>query len=159
MSLKKVEQVKVDKGFKILDFIIYAIIAVTVAVMFLVVFLNRNTDALTGVRVFVRGEVVFEYEFDGTPVYSETVTADDVKEDEKGLTVTVNSAGGGVNVIYIDKTAKTAKMLEANCSIRKDCVNAYPWKIDDNSKTITCNPHGLRIEPFLRDYSSPDIVM
>ena len=156
MSLKKIEQVKVDKGFKIWDFIIYAFIAVTVAVVFLVVFVTRDESPLTGVRVFVEGEVVFEYEFDGTPVYSETVTADDVKEDDKGLTVTVNCSDGGLNVIFIDKSAKTAKMLDANCN-GKHCI--YFPAINDNNKLIYCNPHGLKIEPFFRDYSSPNLPM
>ena len=78
MSLKKVEQVKVDKGFKIWDLLIYGLVAVIVAVLFIVVFVTRDESPLTGVRVFVQGEVVFEYEFDGDPVYSATVTAENV---------------------------------------------------------------------------------
>ena len=156
MSLKKVEQVKVDKGFKIWDLLIYGLVAVIVAVLFIVVFATRDESPLTGVRVFVQGEVVFEYEFDGDPVYSATVTAENVKEDEKGITVTVNTENGGKNVIYIDKSARTAKMLDANCS-GKQC--AYFPAINDNNKLIYCNPHGLRIEPLSRDYSSPNLPM
>ena len=156
MSLKKVEQVKVDKGFKIWDLIIYGLIAVTVAALFIVVFVTRDKSPLTGVRVFVEGQVVFAYEFDGEPVYSESVTAENVKEDGKGLTVTVNCANGGVNVIYIDKSAKTVKVTEANCH-GKQCT--YFPAINDNNKLIYCNPHGLRIEPLFRDYDSPDLTM
>lgn len=156
MSLKKVEQVKADKGFKIWDLIIYAVIIVIVAVLFVVVFVTKNDSPLTGVRVFVEGEAVFEYEFDGSPVYSETVKPEHVKEDDKGLTVTVNCPDGGVNVIYIDKGARTAKVIEANCS-GKQCV--YFPAIDDNNKIIYCNPHGLRIEPLLRDYDDPNLIM
>ena len=156
MSLKKVEQVKADKGFRIWDLIIYGVIAVTVAVMLVVVFVTRDESPLTGVRVFVEGRAVFEYEFDGEPVYSDTVTAEQVKEDAKGLTVTVNCADGGWNVIYIDKSQKTVKVTEANCN-GKQC--AYFPAINDNNKLIYCNPHGLRIEPLFRDYSSPDLPM
>lgn len=156
MSLKKVEQVKADKGFKIWDLIIYGAIAVLVAVLFIVIFATKDESPLTGVRVFVEGQSVFEYEFGGEPVYSEAVTKENVEEDDKGLTVTVNSAGGGVNVIYIDKTAKTVKVTEANCN-GKQCV--YFPAIDDNSKLIYCNPHGLRIEPLLRNYDDPNLTM
>lgn len=156
MSLKKVEQVKADKGFKIWDLIIYGVIAVTVAVLFIVVFVTKDESPLTGVRVFVEGQAVFAYEFGGEPVYSETVTEEHVKEDGNGLTVTVNCANGGINVIYIDKSAKTAKVTEANCNV-KQCV--YFPAIDDNNKLIYCNPHGLRIEPLFRDYSAPDLIM
>ena len=156
MSLKKVEQVKVDKGFRIWDFIIYASIAVIVAVVFIVVFVTKDDSPLTGVRVFVEGQVVFEYEFDGDPVYSGTVTAENVKEDGNGLTVTVNCADGGMNVIYIDKSAKTVKVRDANCN-GKQCT--YFPAINDNNKLIYCSPHGLRIEPLSRDYSDPNITM
>ena len=45
MSLKKVEQVKADKGFKIWDLIIYGVIAVTVAVLFIVIFATKDEAA------------------------------------------------------------------------------------------------------------------
>ncbi|MDE7082436.1 MAG: NusG domain II-containing protein [Clostridia bacterium] len=156
MSLKKVEQVKVDKGFRIWDLIIYGAIAVIVAVLFIVIFVTKDESPLTGVRVFVEGQTVFEYEFNGEPMYSETVKAEHVKEDDSGLTVTVNSSDGGVNVIYIDKSAKTVKVTEANCN-GKQCV--YFHAIDDNNKLIYCSPHGLRIEPLSRDYSDPNLTM
>ncbi len=155
MSLKKVEQVKVDKGFKIWDLIIYGVIAVTVAVLFIVIFATKDESPLTGVRVFVEGQAVFEYGFDGGAVYSDTVTAENVKEDDNGLTVTVNVADG-VNVIYINKSAKTVKVTEADCN-GKQCV--YFPAIDDNNKIIYCNTHRLRIEPLSRDYDDPNLIM
>ena len=50
MSLKKVEAVKKEKGFKILDLIVYGIILAIVVVLFIVVFATKNTDALSGDR-------------------------------------------------------------------------------------------------------------
>jgi len=44
MSLKKIQQVKKDKGFKIFDLIIYGIIILTVAVLFIAIFATRNTN-------------------------------------------------------------------------------------------------------------------
>ena len=52
MSLKKIEQVKEDKGFRLFDLIIYGIIVLTVAALFIAVFATRNTDTLTGVRIY-----------------------------------------------------------------------------------------------------------
>ena len=82
MSLKKIEQVKKDKGFKIFDLIIYGVIIITVAVLFIVVFTTRNTDPLTGIKVYVNSEIVFEYEFGVTAspddaIKSEIVQAED----------------------------------------------------------------------------------
>ena len=54
MSLKKIEQVKKDKGFKLFDLIIYGVVAVLVAVLFIVVFTTRDASPLTGVRIYLR---------------------------------------------------------------------------------------------------------
>lgn len=153
MSLKKIQQVKKDKGFKIFDLIIYGIIAFTVAVLFIAIFATRNTDSITGVQITVKAQTVFEYEFGGKPVYTEEV---EVKEDSAGLTVTVHTEGDGINVIYIDKTAKSVKVTDANCK-GKQCVYFSP--IVNNSQLIYCNPHGLKIEPLKEVKDDPDIIM
>ena len=160
MSLKKVEQVKADRGFRIWDLIIYGIIAVIIAVLFIVAFTAFNTDPLTGIKISVgsrtslRYEVIFEYKFDGEPnVLSDTVS---IEEDGKGITVTVKADNGDLNVIYIDKSEKSVKMINANCK-GKDCM-LLP--INNNSGSITCNSHGLKIEPVIdKNYDSPDIIM
>ncbi len=63
MSLKKIEQVKADKGFKIFDLIVYAVIIVSVAVAFTVLFTVRDDSPLSGIRVYAKGAAVFEYTF------------------------------------------------------------------------------------------------
>lgn len=153
MSLKKVEQVKRDRGFKLFDLIIYGVIVLTVAALFLAVFLTRNTDPLSGVRICVDSVTVFEYEFGKEP----TPPADGVEwtETDKTITVTVNK-NGGKNVILIDKSAKTAVMHKADCK-GGQCL--YFGAIDNNNKIIYCNPHRLRVEPLIRNFDSPDIIM
>ena len=141
MSLKKIEQVKRDRGFKIPDLIVYGAVIVAVIVSFVVIFTTKNSDPLTGIRVYSGAQVVFEYAFG---------------ENDAGITVKVNDGDGGFNVIYIDKTARTAKIVDANCK-GKDC--AYFAPIDDNNKIIYCSPHGLRVEPLFRDLDSPNIIM
>lgn len=152
MSLKKVEQVKADRGFRIWDLIIYGLIIVLTVVLFIVMFTTRNTDPLSGVSITVKADTVFEYEFGQTPViYSDAV---EVKEDDKGITVTVRTDKDGLNVIYIDKSAKTVKMKEANCR-GKHCI--YFAAVKDNSGYIICDPHGIKIEPLIKDLNSPGI--
>lgn len=153
MSLKKIEQVKADKGFKIWDLIIYGIVLVLVAVLFTVVITTRNTDPLTGVRVTYKAETVLEYEFGGQPEILDEMV--EVKEDVNGLTVTVRSQDD-FNVIYIDKSAKTVKMQEANCK-GKQCL--YFAAIKNNSGYIICDPHGIKIEPLIKSLDGPDIIM
>lgn len=153
MSLKKIGQVKRDKGFKIFDLIIYGAILITVAVLLIVIFTARDKSPLTGVRIYVKAEVVFEYAFGREPVYT---GAAEVEEVENGLTVTVKTADGGVNVIYIDTSKRTVKMKEANCK-GKQCL--YFHAIDGNDKFIYCSPHGVRVEPYARNLDDPNIIM
>ena len=155
MSLKKVEQVKKDKGFRLFDFIIYGVILAIVAITFIVVFTTRNDDPLTGVKVYVNAEEVFTYEFGGEPVYSESDTVT-VEEDNKGITVTIRTANDGLNIVYINKSAKTVKMTEANCK-GKQCV--YFPEMSKNTNFIYCSPHGVKIEPLTTNYGDPNLIM
>lgn len=151
MSLKKIEQIKTDKGFKLPDLIIYGVIILLVVALFIAVFATKNKNPLTGIRVYLETDVVFEYEFGSAPVYNDKVK---IEEDGKGITVTI-SDGNDYNVLYIDKDKKTVKMTEANCR-GKQCL--YFKEISDNNKFIYCNPHRLKVEPFSRDYDDPNII-
>lgn len=151
MSLKKIEQTKRDKWFRIFDLIIYGVILVSVAVLFIVLFTTRDTSSLTGVRITVKSSVVFEYEFGKE--YRKLSEDIEVEEDEKGITVTVRR-GDDLNVVYIDKDKKTAKMQEANCR-GKHCLYFSP--LENNSQFISCSPHSVKIEPLFRDLDNPII--
>lgn len=160
MSLKKIEQLKADRGFLIWDLVIYGAVAVIIAVLFIVAFTAFDTDPLHGIKISVgsktslKYEVIFEYEFGGeAKVLSDTVS---IEEDGNGITVTVKAENGDLNVLYIDKSAKSVKMINANCK-GKDCM-LLP--INDNSGSITCNSHGLKVEPIVdKNWDSPDIIM
>ena len=146
MALKKIEQVKEDRGFKLFDIIIYGAVLVLVAVLFIVVFTTRNTNPLTGVKVTYRAEVVFEYEFGGgIKTLSEQV---ELEEDGEGITLTIRTQDD-YNVIYIDKTKKTVKMKDANCKGRR-CL--YFAEIKNNSGYIICEAHAIRVEPLISDF-------
>lgn len=153
MSLKKVEQVKKDKGFRLFDLIIYGVVLVVAVIVFIVVFITGNKDPLTGVKIYVDAEEVFTYEFGGKPVFTESEGLT-VEEDDKGVTVTIRTANDGLNTVYIDKSAQTVKMTEANCK-GKHCV--YFPEMSNNKDVIYCSPHGVKIEPLARNLESPDI--
>ena len=146
MALKKIEQVKKDRGFKLFDIIIYGAVILLVVVLFIVLFTTRDTSSLTGVKVTVKAQVVFEYEFDsGIKTLSDQI---EIAEDENGITLTIRSKDD-LNVIYINKTKKTVKMKEANCK-GKQCL--YFSEIKNNSGGIICEPHGIIIEPLKSDF-------
>ena len=61
MSLKKIEQTKKDRWFRIFDLIIYGVIIISVAVLFIVMFTTQDKSKLTGVKIHLKSETVFEY--------------------------------------------------------------------------------------------------
>lgn len=151
MSLKKVRSVKEDRGFKKADLIIYGIILLLVAVMFIAVFIPRDKSAMSGVRVYAGGEVVFEYDFTSKEykAYGDNVTV----TDGEVLTVRIDIKGG-YNVLEINASGRTARMAEADCR-GQDCVHTPA--IRDNSGIIYCSPHGIKVVPF--DASADNTVI
>ena len=152
MSLKKIEQVKNDKWFSPFDLIIYGSIIILVVVLFIVIFTTRDTNPLSGVRIYSSAEVVFEYEFGQEAVCGNGA---EMLEDDKGITVTIRTKGG-VNVVYIDKTKKTVKMKEADCR-GGQCLD-FP-AMSNNSNFIVCSSHGIKIEPYATDLDDPNIII
>lgn len=63
MSLKKVTEVKADKGFKIRDLAVYGAVILIIAVIFIAVFVTRDTSPLKGVKIYTDEVLVFEYNF------------------------------------------------------------------------------------------------
>lgn len=143
MSLKKIEDVKKDRGFKIWDLIIYGAIIALTAVAFIVVFTSRDTSPLSGIRIYSKGEAVFEYSFESGKysVLSDSVGLE-ISNGDGVLTVKITS-GKEYNTVEISGGA--VKVTDANCRTR-DCV--YMAAIKDNGGFIYCSPHGLRIVPF-----------
>lgn len=150
MSLKKVQQVKGDRGFKLRDLIIYGLVVVIVAGLFIAVFATRDTSPLKGVRIYVESAVVFEYDFEKGEyeiLDAQKVTVASETEEELSLRLT---AGGGFNEVLISKSG-SVKMTDADCN-RKDCV--YMPEITDNSGFIYCSPHRVKIVPYGFDEDS-----
>lgn len=148
MSLKKIEQVKKDRGFKVWDLLVYGLLAAAVVALFLTVFFVRDGKVLGGIRVTFEGAAVFEYSFetDEYSVLKDEFVAD-ITESGVKLTVTV-STDYGYNKIEIDKAEKSVKVTEADCG-GGDCVVTPPIK--DNGGIIYCSPHRLKIEPLDMD--------
>ena len=144
MSLKKIEQVKADKGFKIFDLIVYAVIIVSVAVAFTVLFTVRDDSPLSGIRVYAKGAAVFEYTFSDGKYKILGDAADIEVDDGDGILAVKITTDAGFNEIEINKSGRV-KVTDADCK-NKDCV--YSLEIKDNSGIIFCSPHGLRVVPY-----------
>jgi hypothetical protein len=153
VSLKKVEQVRSDKGFKIYDLIIYAAVILVIVALFLSFVVFRDTTKIDGISVYLKNELAFTYTFDGDEynvVKSENIEI--ISNDSTELNIKILSDDDGYNLLTINKIEGWADVTEANCSTRKDCV--YMDRIEEKSQGIFCTPHGLKILPY--DYEEVD---
>lgn len=154
MSLKKVGEVKSDKGFKIWDLLIYGIIIVLAAVIFIVVFLTENNDPLTGVKIFVGSEKVFDYNFEKRE-YECGKGCEILRDDQGELELKITEDGKGYNIVLINKGGYV-DVTDADCR-SLDCV--YSPKIEKSGDAIYCWPHGLRIIPYGYDSDNGNFNM
>jgi hypothetical protein len=147
MSLKKIEQVREDKGFKIFDLIIYGVLAALIIVLFIVFVFTVDKNDLRGVNVRISNDVVFTYSFENNKydvINSQIVEV--VSESDDELVIRLNFDNDGYNDITINKAEVWVKVTAANCSMRKDCV--YTSAISNDSSMIVCAPRGLFIVPY-----------
>ncbi len=157
MSLKKVAEVKKGRIFKIWDILVYGILFLIIAVMFIVVFAAKDTSPLHGICVYIDNSPVFEYDFVNgeSAVLKNDGCVEIVSEDGEKLTVKFYY-GENYNVVEIDKIAISVTVTDADCG-SKDCT--YMRAIVDNSGIIYCSPHRLKIVPVGYDPDGGTIIM
>lgn len=156
MALKKVEQVKADKGFKIWDLIIYGAIIAIVVVLFIVIFATRNASPFKGIRIVINNDTIYEYDFEnGKEVSRNSEYIQTVEENDNTLVLKADTGNGGYNVIQINKSG-SVKITEANCG-KRDCV--YTPELKDNNGVIYCSPHRLKIIPYDFDVDDGNLIV
>lgn len=160
MSLKKIEQVKKTKYFRLWDILIYGIILAVIAALFLIVFLTGDKTSANGFTIRQADKVVFTYYFD-TDKYEYSLTDGVIEinsEDADSLTLTVYTKDkSGYNKIKVDKQNNSVWVTDADCSLlRKDCVHTPA--LNDNSSVISCLPHEMYIQPLIKQVDNPDVI-
>ena len=150
MSLKKIEQVKNTKWFKLWDILVYGLLVAIIAVLFIVVFAISNSGGdLDGIVINYNGEQVFTYDFaEGEYKILSKDNIEIVSENDARIELVFYTQGrGGFNRISIDKRGRSVRVTDADCSTHKDCT-APLYFLDSNIKSINCPPHKMNIMPF-----------
>ena len=160
MSYKKIEQVKKTKYFRPWDILVYGIILLIIAALFLVVFLTGDKSSANGFTIRQGERKVFTYYFD-THRYEYSLTDGTIEinsEDQNSLTFTVYTPNkSGFNRVKVDKVNNSVEVVDADCSLlRKDCVHTPALK--DNSTVISCLPHEMYIEPLIKRVDNPEEI-
>lgn len=139
----RIKRVKSDGFFKKPDLIIYFLVLIAVVGAFLGVFLTRKTSEPENLRIFYREILLYTYDFS-----TENGIMTDKGKEYLSITSDGNSIvaeivvpeGRNMLVIYPDG----AKMTEADCSKRADCVNSF-GKITRGGEAIYCLPHRIEV--------------
>lgn len=149
MSLKKVQQVRSDRGFKIWDIVIYAVLAVLIIALFIAFVFTRDSSPITSIEItYGFGEstqTVCTYNF-----ITDTLSVNNAEhisvsyENDDGIEIYFYGADSGeYNVIYVDKVNVSVSVTEANCPAL-DCV--YTAAITKTSSLpIICSTHRMII--------------
>jgi hypothetical protein len=158
MSLKKVQQVKNSKEFHLLDLLVYGVILLVIAALFLGVSFIKS-DPILGIQILYNRDVVLTYDFDegklNIPTEGEAHIGNVVETNQ---TITLTFYGQSekqYNQVTIDKSNRTAYVTEANCNRfenKRECVHMD--KVQNTSDIILCTPHAMRILAI--GYTSPD---
>lgn len=151
------EQLKNNKTgiFKLPDLIIYGIVVLLVASLFLIPLLSKNDGDFNGFDVYKNGNLIFSLSFDDKYDYSIDENSKDLVEvsyaDDKVIVkIFTDNDKTDYNLISCDLQEKSVCVVDSTCSVRKDCVSFKP--ITGNSGVIVCQPHGLKILPKGKRY-------
>lgn len=152
MSLKKIQQVKNSKWFRVWDLLVYGIILIAVVALVIAVTVNRDTSPLEGVSLSYKGITIYTYEFEGDKseiaLGRESNVSVGEKDADGSFTVKfITDNGEGYNNVFINVKERSVKITASNCSARKDCV--YTARLTSNgSVPIFCNIHSLIVSPL-----------
>lgn len=162
MSLKKLRQVRADRGFKIWDILVYGVVLAAIALMFISLFFTADRSGVTAIKItFIKnGEslTAFTYDYDNDGY--EVILPENIEitaEDERELCLYFYSDDGRkeYNYIIINKTERSVWVEEANCR-NKTCMGF--GKLKNNNQAISCSPHGyMVIEPVAYQVSGSKI--
>ncbi len=149
----KVEAARRDKPFRIGDVLVYMAVVLLIAVLFVVFVFDKQDTQLQTITVIDEktGEVLYVYNMlRGESVINTQNSRGWVIEEtpsDSGVQVRFSVEVDGeqrYNVLGIDRTEPSAKMLDAVCGFHKDCVRNFP-AVTRSGGAIVCSPNRLKV--------------
>jgi len=135
---------KQQKFFLKKDLFVYSFLAALIVILLVVFVFAPNPETVKELQIHHRNVLIYRYDFE---TQQGEITAADF--EDKIATTTANDKtqikieiDGHYNTITIDKNK--AKVTAADCSLKKDCVNAFP-AISKAGQVVICSPHHLKI--------------
>lgn len=149
------DKVKNGKPFAAFDLLVYALVVLICAGLFLGFVIMSKHDSGNGFTVYYKDEKIFSFYYDDLKYdlaeFDGSIKVENTDPENRLFTITVFTGGEeNYNVLSVSAKDKTVKVAEANCSYRKDCVHTP--EIKDGTGAIYCLPHGLKILPLKNGY-------
>lgn len=146
MSIEKIRQIKNTNVFRPLDLIIYLGLAILIIMLFWVFIFNVKKDPLTGVDVYLKKDIVYNYDFTKNKGKIAKGFEDNVivtlREDR--IEVKIINEGNDYNIFIIENKPKAkVYMYEADC-FTKDCIKSFK-PIFKEGDVIVCKSNAVKI--------------
>ncbi|MBR5145725.1 MAG: NusG domain II-containing protein, partial [Clostridia bacterium] len=135
---------KKQKFFKKADVVLYALVGVAVVSLFLSFVVLRPKVDLKFINVYHQNNLVYQYDVERGvgDVVDDTYKQNLMVEKSGKKTIITIDYDGHKNVVQIENNK--AKMVEANCSNTKECVNSFA-PITNGNQTIICDVSHVKI--------------
>ncbi len=143
---------KTRKAFAKFDLMLYAVLVFLVVLLFLFFVILPKNQTSDGFKVIAYEKQVFCFYYSDKS-YTISPDADITVENADGVYTITVKLGEGFNVLQADTVNKTVKVIDANCSLHKDCV--YTPALTGNNGGIVCVPHSLQILPITSGVTPP----
>ena len=138
------------------DLLVYSALIFCILLLFVFFVLPTKNSKSDGFLVSHNNQTVFTFTFskdNPLEISDNFLDLTKVNRQENGYEITVYLENkSSYNVIFIDVNNLTAKVIDANCSERKDCFHSPAIK---NNGTIYCSPHDLLITPLSLNNDTP----
>jgi hypothetical protein len=147
--------VRVNKPFTAWDIPVYALTVIAVFLLLLFFVILPSPTQNEGFSLFVNGKKVVDFDYSKNEIVFQDANFDgQIEFDQTSNTITVRQ-GEHFNVVKFNSKDKSVKVIDANCSISKDCVHTPELK---NGSAIVCAPHKLKITALGESLSSPPVT-
>ncbi len=156
MSLVTLKKEKTNKPFKKYDLIIYFVLAIIILSLFLGFVVFKDNKQSDGIEIILDETIIMTYYYNNdkfliTDKYQENLVVENLENGYK-ITVFCDDTHNHYNIIMLNNEQKKVTVLDANCSIGKDCTK---MEINGGSGSIVCVPHKLKVKPISAEIDQP----
>lgn len=145
MKSKRLLTIKNSKPFLKHDVLVYAVLALFVALLFVFLLFPKNYNS-NGFLVTKNNQKVLSYNYEDDSLIIDSAFSNLIEQKSEGdkliIKIFDSQQKQRFNTLEINKKNKTVDVIDANCSSSKECV--HMTKIS-SSGFIYCAPHSLSI--------------